>query len=236
MRPYHFPGYPSGVLIFDADDTLWENNILFERVIDDFLEWLAHPSLAKAELRPILDDIERANIVTVGYGSKALLRNLHDTFEHLYERKVTAAESKEIEELAVTLIDHRVELIEGVPETLAELSTRHTMLMLTKGDREEQQRKIDASGLAHHFRSIHIVPEKDPATYRKLAAELSLDVATTWMIGNSPKSDILSARAAGMRAVFIPNVHTWVLEEEELDPSDEGVLHLERFTDLLKHF
>lgn len=224
------------VLIFDADDTLWENNVLFERVIDDFLGWLAHPTMDKAQLRPILDDIERANIVTVGYGSKALLYNLRMTFEHLYQRKVTDEESTQIEELAVTLIDHRVELIEGVPDTLSQLSTRHELLMLTKGDTAEQQRKIDNSGLAHHFQGIHIVGEKDPATYRRLARELSLDVTNTWMIGNSPKSDILASRAAGMNAIFIPNVHTWILEEEELDPSDEQVLHLERFTDLLKHF
>jgi putative hydrolase of the HAD superfamily len=224
------------VLIFDADDTLWENNVLFERVIDDFLGWLEHPTMDKAQLRPILDDIERANIVTVGYGSKALLYNLRMTFEHLYQREVTNEESRQIEELAVTLIDHRVELIEGVPDTLAQLSTRHELLMLTKGDTTEQQRKIDNSGLAHHFQGIHIVAEKDPATYRRLAEELSLDVTSTWMIGNSPKSDILSSRAAGMNAIFIPNVHTWILEEEDMDPSDEKVLHLERFTDLLKHF
>ncbi|MCE7005064.1 HAD family hydrolase [Kibdelosporangium philippinense] len=224
------------MLIFDADDTLWENNVLFERVIDDFLGWLAHPTMDKAELRPILDDIEHANIVTVGYGSKALLHNLRETFEHLYRRQISAEESRQVEELAVALIDHRVELIDGVPDTLSELSSRHELLMLTKGDTTEQQRKIDHSGLAHHFTGIHIVAEKDPDTYRRLVKELSLDLGSTWMIGNSPKSDILSARAAGMNAVFIPNVHTWVLEEDELDPSDQGVLHLERFTDLLNHF
>jgi putative hydrolase of the HAD superfamily len=224
------------VLIFDADDTLWENNVRFERVIDDFLGWLAHPTLAKAELRPILDDIERANTVTVGYGSKALLYNLRETFEHLYQRQVTDVESKQIEELAVALIDHRVDLIEGVPETLAELAGRHELLMLTKGAVDEQQGKIDSSGLARHFSGIHIVAEKDVRVYRELLEQRSLDAGNTWMIGNSPKSDILPARAAGMNAVFIPNVHTWVLEEDDLDPSDDGVLHLSRFTELLTHF
>nr|WP_225954343.1 HAD family hydrolase [Kibdelosporangium phytohabitans] len=223
-------------MIFDADDTLWENNVLFERVIDDFLDWLAHPTMDRAQLRPILNDIERANIATIGYGSKALLRNLHDTFQHLYQREVTATESSQIEELAVALIDHQVELIHGVPETLTQLGSRHDLLLLTKGAQDEQQRKIDASGLAHHFKSTHIVPEKDPDTYRALAKDLALDVSTTWMIGNSPKSDILASRAAGMNAVFIPNVHTWILEEIELDPEDKGILHLERFTDLLNHF
>jgi putative hydrolase of the HAD superfamily len=236
VRAYHFARTLHDVLIFDADDTLWENNVLFERVINDFLDWLAHPTLDKAQLRPILDDIERANIATVGYGTKALLRNLQDTFQHLYRRQVTDVESRQIEELATVLVDHQVELIHGVPETLADLGTRHELLMLTKGATDEQQRKIDKSGLAHHFAGIHIVPEKDPHTYRTLVKDLSLDVSTTWMIGNSPKSDILSARAAGMRAVFIPNVHTWVLEEEVLDPDDRGILHLARFTDLVAHF
>jgi putative hydrolase of the HAD superfamily len=224
------------VLIFDADDTLWENNVRFERVIDDFLGWLDHPTMDKAQLRPILDDIERANTVTVGYGSKALLYNLRETFEHLYQRQITDVESKQIEELAIALIDHRVDLIEGVPETLAELAGRHELLLLTKGALDEQQGKIDASGLARYFEGIHIVAEKDVRVYQALAGERSLDAGNTWMIGNSPKSDILPARGAGMNAVFIPNVHTWVLEEDELDPSDSGVLHLSRFTELLEHF
>jgi putative hydrolase of the HAD superfamily len=224
------------VLIFDADDTLWENNVRFERVIDDFLGWLAHPTMDKAQLRPILDDIERANTVTVGYGSKALLHNLRETFEHLYRRQVTDVESKQIEELAIALIDHRVDLIEGVPETLAELAGRHELLLLTKGAVDEQQGKIDSSGLAGHFSGIHIVAEKDVRVYQALAEQRSLEAGNTWMIGNSPKSDILPARAAGMNAVFIPNVHTWVLEEGDLDPSDDGVLHLSRFTELLAHF
>jgi putative hydrolase of the HAD superfamily len=224
------------VLIFDADDTLWENNVLFERVIDDYLGWLKHPTLDRTQLRGILDDIELANVPILGYGSKALLGSLSEMFEHLYERPVTPRESQEIGELAAALREHKVDLIPGVSETLAELGSRHELLLLTKGHVEEQQGKLAASNLAHHFGSIHIVAEKNVDTYRTLVGEHSLDVSVTWMIGNSPKSDILPARRAGMSAVFIPNQHTWVLEHDELDPSDTGVLHLETFTDLVKHF
>jgi putative hydrolase of the HAD superfamily len=129
-----------------------------------------------------------------------------------------------------------VELVPGVAETLAELGDRHDLLLVTKGDPAEQQRKIDASNLAHHFASVHIVDEKHAGTYRSLVAEQGLVPETTWMIGNSPRSDILPARAAGLNAVFIPNPHTWVLEEEELDPADRGVLHLEHFRELTAHF
>jgi putative hydrolase of the HAD superfamily len=221
------------VLIFDADDTLWENNIRFERVIDDFLDWLAHPTLARAQIRAVLDDIERANSATHGYGGKMFLRSLGECFERLCERPATNEERRAIDELAATLADHRVELVPGVAETLEELGARHELLLLTKGNRDEQQGKLDASQLARHFRSIHIVKEKDAGTYLRLAREHSLDLAKTWMIGNSPKSDILPARQAGLSAVFIPNAHTWVLEHDELD---ERVLRLAKFPELLDHF
>ena len=132
-------------------------------------------------------------------------------------------------------MEHRVELVPEVAATLDELGRRHSLVLLTKGDQAEQQGKLDASGLAGHFDSVHIVAEKDVATYRRLAGELSLDPGATWMIGNSPKSDILPAREAGWNAAFLPNEHTWAMEHAELG-DDEGVLRLRAFTDLLEHF
>ncbi|OEV29792.1 hydrolase [Streptomyces nanshensis] len=224
------------VLVFDADDTLWENNVLFERVIEDFLDWLAHPTLDKLQLRAVLDDIEAANTVTHGYGTQSLLRSLADCVERLHSRPATAREHDEIKELAAALIDQQVELIPGVADTLTALGDRHDLLLLTKGDPDEQQRKIDMSRLAHHFREIGIVPEKNDATYRRFVEMHGLTPATSWMIGNSPKSDILPARQAGMNAVFIPNPHTWVLEHGELDDTDAQVLHLRTFRELTDHF
>lgn len=224
------------VLIFDADDTLWENNILFERVIDDFLDWLAHPTLDKVEIRAILDDIERANTVVHGYGSRVFLHSLGECFERLRQRPATDLERRRIDDLAAALVHRDVELVPGVAETLTELGGRHDLMLLTKGDTDEQRRKLDASGLAHHFRAAHIVPEKDVATYRRLVDEHALTTADTWMIGNSPKSDILPARAVGMNAVFIPNDNTWVLEHDELDATDGRVLRLTAFAELLHHF
>lgn len=223
-------------LVFDADDTLWENNVLFERVVEDFLGWLAHPTLDRTALRAVLDDVERANIVTHGYGSASFLHSLHDCFERFATRPATDAERAEITGLAARLVDHDVELMPGVAETLAALGTRHDLLLLTKGQPAEQQRKIDASGLAHHFSAALVVAEKDPATYRALVRDRDLDPRRTWMIGNSPRSDVLAARAAGVRAVFIPHAHTWTLEDQELDPADDGVLQLGRFPELLNHF
>ncbi|RAO37316.1 hypothetical protein PSN13_01297 [Micromonospora saelicesensis] len=224
------------VLIFDADDTLWENNVVFERVIDDFLGWLDHPTLDRAELRAVLDDIERANAVAHGYGSKVFLRSLADCLERLRERPATDSERQEIDRLALALVEHQVELMPGVADALDELAGRHELLLLTKGDREEQQRKLDACGLLHHFGAAHIVAEKNVDTYRWLTREHGFAPDGAWMIGNSPKSDILPARAAGLNAVFIPNANTWVLEDDELDPTDGAVLRLAAFRDLLRHF
>lgn len=224
------------VLVFDADDTLWENNVLFERVIDDFLEWLVHPTLDKTEIRTILDDIERANAIVHGYGSRVFLNSLGECLERLRQRPATDRERRDIEALAVALLERRVELIPGVADTLAALRGRHDLLLLTKGDPDEQRRKVEASGLAHHFRATHIVREKNAETYRWLAREHGFEPAAAWMIGNSPRSDILPARAAGMNAVFIPNDNTWVLEHDEMDLADPGVLRLTAFRDLLRHF
>jgi putative hydrolase of the HAD superfamily len=192
--------------------------------------------MSGAEIRAVLLDIEAANAATHGYGSQVFLRSLRDCFRHLNQRPATDAEHAAIDALARPLLEHRVEAGPGVVATLAELGGRHELLMLTKGEPEEQQAKVDASALAPHFAHIHVVPEKDAGTYRTLLDTHGLDPATTWMIGNSPKSDIVPARAVGMRAVYIPNANTWALEHTELDPDDGGILVLHSFTELLDHF
>lgn len=233
----HLPQTASDLtLIFDADDTLWGSNAYFERVIADYLDWLAHPDLSHAEIRAVLDDIERVNAATHGYGSRAFLLNLAECFHTLKSRPLEPTEQRQLDALAADLIEHRVHLFDGVADTLGALSGRHDLKLMTKGHPEEQQRKIDASGLAGMFSSIHIVPEKNPDVYAEVIAAQHLSPAATWMIGNSPRSDILPARAVGIGAVYIPSSDTWALEHAELDPNDGGVLTLAAFPDLLRHF
>ncbi|MFG3226981.1 HAD family hydrolase [Kitasatospora sp. NPDC048194] len=224
------------VLIFDADDTLWENNVLFERVIDNFLDWAADPGRREAA-RALLDRIEAANAAALGYGATVFRQSLVDCLRQLRAGRAPITEElARIDELLVPLTDRgAVELIPGVADTLAALAERHHLLLLTKGDQVEQRTKVAASTIDHHFRGIHIVAEKTVHTYRRLAAELGLDPGRTWMIGNSPKSDIAPARRAGLRTVFIPHEHTWVLEHEEIGP-DEVTLQLKAFPELLGHF
>jgi putative hydrolase of the HAD superfamily len=224
------------VLIFDADDTLWENNVLFERVIEDFFDWLAHPTLDRAKVRAVLDDIQAANAVSHGYGAKMLLRSLHDCFDQLGSRTANDTDRQQIDRLTAALMDRTVELVPGVKSTLVDLATRHELLLLTKGDTTEQQDKVDASGLAGCFSHVHIVPEKNTATYHAVVEQHRIDPAMAWMIGNSPKSDIRPARAAGLNAVFIPNENTWALEHDVVDGADDRIIMLEHFAQLLDHF
>ncbi len=223
-------------LVFDADDTLWGNEARFHRAITDYVTWMAHPVLDEAAIRAHLHDAELANIPTHGYGSASFLRSLGDVVERLEGRPLTEVERQELTDLVDAAFTPPPEVFDGVAETLEELGRRHRLLLLTKGSVEEQRAKIDGSGLAHHFDSTHVVAEKDPDTYRRLAAERSLDPGATWMVGNSPRSDILPARDAGWRAVFIPNEHTWAIEEVALDPDDPGILRLSAFGQLSQHF
>ena len=202
-------------LIFDADDTLWENNAVYARVAEEFFDWLAHSDTAHA--RAVHLEVERMNVAAHGYGTRVFLRSLRDCAERVRERPLSAAEQAEIDALAAALAWKELDLVPGVEEVLADLGSRHDLRLLTKGRPEEQNLKIEMSGLAHHFTTTHVVPEKDPATYRALVAELGLEPSATWMIGNSPRSDVLAARAAGLGAVYVPHPSTWVHEEAEID-------------------
>ena len=129
-----------------------------------------------------------------------------------------------------------MEVIEGVEETLRYLAGRHDLTLFTKGHPEEQRLKIDRSGLGQFFQHTAIVKEKDAEAYRRLVAGRGMDPARTWMIGNSPKSDVNPAIEAGLNAIFVPHAHTWVLEKQDLLPGKGSLRILEKFEDLRLHF
>ena len=223
-------------LIIDADDTLWENNIYFERAFDDFIDFLDHSTLNGPEIRVILDEIELANIKVHGYGAANFGRNLCQCYERLVEREIAPGDLERLMKLAENIISQPLEIIDGVPETLQYLASRHDLTLFTKGHAEEQKLKIDRSGLGVWFGHTAIVPEKDAASYARLAAERNLDLRRSWMIGNSPKSDINPALAAGLNAVFVPHDRTWHLEKTALADGPGRVITVERFSDLRRWF
>ncbi len=138
-------------LIFDADDTLWENNIYFEAAFDQFCDYLAHSSMAPEEIRAVLDEIEIVNARIHGYGSRNFGRNLAACFKHLAEREISEADLAAVSDFAHAILERPVELLDGVAETIADLSRRHELTIFTKGDGDEQRMKIDRSGLSLIF-------------------------------------------------------------------------------------
>jgi putative hydrolase of the HAD superfamily len=223
-------------LVFDADDTLWENNIYFEKAFDDFCEFLSHSKLTPLQIRDVLNEIELVNAKIRGYGSKNFGLNLQQAYEHLAERDIQGGDLDHVMSLAERILVQPLEVIEGVPETLAELAQRHELTMFTKGHPEEQRMKIDRSGLGGYFAHTAIVKEKDAPAYQRLIEERGFDPRVTWMIGNSPKSDINPALEAGLNAVLVPHAHTWVLEHQDLRDGGDRLKIVPNFGHLRDHF
>lgn len=223
-------------LIFDADDTLWENNIYFEDAFDQFCDYLSHSSMSPAEVRAVLDEIERTNAKLHGYGSRNFARNLAECYRRLAQRDISDADLRIVQDFAHAILEHPIELLDGVQETVDELSSRHELTLFTKGDPEEQRLKIDRSGLASYFLHTAIVKEKHEPAYRELARDRRLPPDRTWMVGNSPKSDINPALAAGFSAVFVPHPRTWSLEHEDVPDAHPRLLKLARITELTQYF
>ena len=232
------PPSNSQTLLIDADDTLWENNIYFERAIADFVSFLNHQERSPSEIREILNDVERECIVSHGYGLQSFTRSLVKTFERLSVESITPALHETIHGFARTIAEQPVQTLPHVPETLAYLGARHRLILVTKGNFAEQSGKVERSGLKDFFRAIEIVAEKDVPAYQRIVSHHQLADERTWMIGNSPKSDINPALGAGLSAVFVPHDDTWVLEHEELADAKppSRLLVLTNFAELKKHF
>ncbi len=225
-------------LLIDADDTLWENNIYFERAISAFISYLDHRVHSPEEVRSHLNSCEHATVLAHGYGLQSFRRSLINCFEQLSDSAITPEKHNRIESFAQSIAEQEIELLPGVASTLADLSTRHRLILVTKGNPDEQTDKLHRSGLASHFSAIEVLPEKHHEAYLALVAHHRFEAATTWMIGNSPKSDINPALAAGLHAVFIPHDFTWVLEHEVVNqpPAGQTLLELIGFADLALHF
>ena len=137
---------------------------------------------------------------------------------------------------AERILECPMEVIEGVEATLQYLAGRHDLTLFTKGNPEEQKLKVDRSGLGRYFNHTAIVKEKDARSYGALIRERALDPAHTWMIGNSPKSDVNPALEAGIHAVFVPHERTWTLERAELRSGPGRLLKIARFEELREYF
>jgi putative hydrolase of the HAD superfamily len=228
----------SQALLIDADDTLWENNIYFERAIADFISFLNHHERSPAEVREILNDVERECIVSHGYGLHSFAHALVKTFERISVEPLTYGLHQTIHGFAQTIAEHPVQLLPRVAETLQYLAHRHHLILVTKGDFAEQSGKVERSGLKHYFSAVEVVPDKTIPAYHEVVGKHELESERTWMVGNSPKSDINPALGAGLNAVFVPHDDTWILEHEDLAPAQppSRLLVLGAFAELTNHF
>lgn len=229
------PQFPPGqTLLIDADDTLWENNVYFERAIAAFISYLDHHEYSPAEVRQVLNTVERETILAHGYGLPSFTRSLLTCFERLSPQPMNEEKRRRVVGFARSIAEQEIELLPHVEETLRDLNSRHRLIMMTKGDHAEQADKVRRSGLVEYFSAIEIAAEKDPPTYRAVMERYELVPHTTWMIGNSPKSDINPALEAGLHAVFLFHKDTWVLEHAALSaaPAGQHLIELDSFEKL----
>jgi putative hydrolase of the HAD superfamily len=227
---------PRETLLIDADDTLWENNVYFEQVIDEFLTFLERYDYPRDYSRHILNETERRNIRQHGYGVRSFGRSLEETYINLAGQRADRTRVEEIHLRVKELEGLQPQVLDGVIETLDYLSDRHRLILLTKGEAAEQAAKVEQSGLQIHFDAIEIVPEKNAATYRAIVNRHHVVKSRGWMVGNSPRSDINPAIEAGLNAVFIPHPSTWELEHDEVRSGAGRLLILSKFRDLREHF
>jgi putative hydrolase of the HAD superfamily len=221
-------------LLIDADDTLWETEIFYKQCFADLADLLATQGFEVQEALHTVEQVERERVPQFGYAPTEFCRSLVIAYQRLcqrYARPVDDQISQQVWQIGQTVVDFPIILLDGVAETLAQLDGRYRLLLLTKGDPDVQRSKLARSGLEVFFEAVHVVPEKDVAVFQELVAHHQLEPEQTWMVGNSPRSDINPALAAGLGAIYIPHDHTWDMEREEILDS-ERVIVLERFTQL----
>lgn len=207
------------VIGFDADDTLWHNEIIFERVHDRFRARLAHYHDA-ATVDRTLWATETRNLERYGYGVKGFTLSAIETAIELTKGEIKAQEIRELIQQCHEMLAHPVDLLEGVRETLELLAPVHRLILITKGDLRDQQRKLAKSGLAEFFGHVEIVAEKDRDVYAAILRRHDIAPERFLMVGNSVKSDILPVLALGGAGAHVPYHLLWALERVEAPPAD----------------
>lgn len=205
------------VIAFDADDTLWANEPIFQSAEERCKEIL-EPYIPPSELSDQLYETEMKNLKLFGYGIKSFMLSLIETVVELSDNKVSGAEIQQIIDLGKEMIRHPVEVLSGVEETITTLKEEYTLMILTKGDLFDQESKIARSGLDTHFDHVEIVSEKNKTVYSDILSHYEVEPSNFLMVGNSLKSDVLPVSEIGAHAIHIPFHTTWT--HETIEPSE----------------
>lgn len=199
-------------IAFDADDTLWHNEPIFN-LTQSKVEALLRAHVPDAELGARITDMERANLRLYGYGVKGYTLSLIETALTISRNELPAVVIRQILDAGKAMLEHPIELLPHVADTLAQLRGRHPLMLVTKGDLFDQESKLARSGLGDNFEIVEVVSEKNPETYRDLLARHGIAPERFVMIGNSVKSDMLPVVAIGGNAVHIPYESHWALDK-----------------------
>ncbi len=211
------------VIGFDADDTLWVNETYFREAEIKFSELLEHFE-TKNKVDQELFRIEMENLSLYGYGIKGFMLSMIECALELSNNHLKQTTILEILNLGKEMIQRPVELLEGVEEVLEHLGKKYRLIVLTKGDLLDQERKLERSGLSRYFHHVEVLSDKKEENYRNLLEHLEIPITEFLMIGNSLKSDILPIVRLGAQAVHVPFHTTWA--HEEVAPEDIIGTHL----------
>jgi putative hydrolase of the HAD superfamily len=206
------------VVGLDADDTLWHSEVFFQRTQRRFTELVSRYVGPDVDVDQALTDVEHRNLERYGYGIKGFTLSMLEAAIEVTNGAIGTDEVGQLLAAGRSMLDHPVDLIEGVDETVTELvDAGYRLVIVTKGDLHHQQHKVMASGLADRCERVEIVPEKDPATYLRVVESMGVAPAEFCMVGNSVRSDVLPVLEIGGHAVHIPYHVTWVHEHVDHD-------------------
>ena len=208
------------IIGFDADDTLWVNEPHYQNTEKYFLELLKGYATSE-EISSALFKTEIENLELYGYGAKGFVLSMVETSIHISNGKVSSEEISKIIEMGKSLMDMPIEILEGVEQVLRQLKNRYKLIIVTKGDLLDQERKLRKSGLAHYFDHIEIMSDKKEKDYKKLISHLGIETKEFIMIGNSMKSDIIPVLDIGGYAIHVPYHTTWAHEDTETSPGEK---------------
>ena len=220
------------VVGFDADDTLWVNEPFYQEVEKKFCQ-IMKPYLIEKETSAELFKTEMQNLEIYGYGAKGFLLAMIETSLRATQGKITTTEINEIIEIGKTLLTMPIQMLAGVEDVLQKLQGQYKLILVTKGDLLDQERKLQDSGLIDNFHHIEIMSDKHENNYKKLLSRLDIKPEEFLMVGNSIKSDILPVINIGAKAVHVPFEVTWQHESNHSTPDSETFITISEISEIL---
>jgi len=221
------------VIGFDADDTLWVNEPFYQEVEKEFCQ-IMKPYLPEKETSEELFRTEMHNLEIYGYGAKGFILAMIETALRVTNGKISSQEINQILDTGKTLLNMPIQLLDGVENVLQQLQGKYKLILATKGDLLDQERKLQKSELIGYFHHIEIMSDKQENNYRKLLSHLDIQANEFLMVGNSVKSDILPVLNIGAKAIHVPYEVTWQHENHHESSENHDFFTVSKIAEILK--